>query len=76
MWKNCDVQPFLLLATAPDLRLLFRTLFIAGLDLLSLLNAGIALPRLIAQVHYVHVSNFFSHNPTTHAVYRAVAFCS
>ena len=50
MWNNCDVQPFLLLPTVLDLRLLFRKLFVAGLYLLSLLDAGIALQGLITQV--------------------------
>ena len=51
MWKICDVQPFLLLPTMLDLRLLFRKLFMVGPYLLSLLDAGIALQGLITQVH-------------------------
>ena len=50
MWKVSDVQPFLLLPTVFDLRLLFRKLFMVGPDLLSLLVAGIALQGLITQV--------------------------
>ena len=50
MWNNYEVQPFLLLATALARPLLFRKLFIAGLYLLSLLDAGIALQGLITQV--------------------------
>ena len=50
MWKNCDVQPFLILPTVLDLRLLFRKLFTVGPYLLSLLDAGIALQGLITQV--------------------------
>ena len=50
MWKNCDGQPFLVLATVLDLRLMFRKLFIAGPYLPSLLDAGIALQGLITQL--------------------------
>ena len=50
MWKNCDVQPSLLLATVLDPRLLFRKLFMVGPYLLSLLDAGIALQGLITLV--------------------------
>ena len=50
MWEICDVQPFLLLPTVLDLRLLFRELFMVGPYLLSLLDAGIALQGPITQV--------------------------
>ena len=63
MWENYDIQPFLLLPKVLDLRLLFRKLyymagpylpfrklFMVGPDLLSLLDAGIALQGLITQV--------------------------
>ena len=43
MWKICDVQPFLLLPTVLDLRLLFRKLFTVRPYLLSFLDAGIAI---------------------------------
>ena len=47
----CDVQPFLLLATMLDLRLLFRKpYYMVGPYLLSLLDAGIALQGRITQV--------------------------
>ena len=36
MWEICDAQPFLLLPTVLDLRLLFRKLFMVGPYLLSL----------------------------------------
>ena len=51
MRRICDVQPFLLLATVLDLRLLFRKLLITGAYLLSPLDAGIALQGLITQVY-------------------------
>ena len=51
MWIFCDVQPFLLLPTVLDPRLLFRKLFTVGPYLLSLLDAGIALQGLITQVY-------------------------
>ena len=52
MWKICDVQPFLLLTAVLDLRLLFRKPFyIVRPYLLSLLDVGIALQGLIAQVN-------------------------
>ena len=54
MWKICDVQPFLLLSAVLDLRLLFNKLLMAGPYLLSLLDAGIALQGLIAQVIIPH----------------------
>ena len=40
VWKICDVQPFLLLPTLLDLRLLFRKLFMVGPYLLSPLDAS------------------------------------
>ena len=52
MWKNCEVQPFLLLPAVLDPRLLFRKLsYVVGHYLLSLLDAGIALQGLITQVY-------------------------
>ena len=46
-----DVQHFLLLPAVLDLRLLFRKpYYMVGRYLLSLLDAGIALQRLITQV--------------------------
>ena len=51
MWEICDVQPFLLLLTVLDLRLLFRKpYYVVGPYLLSLLDAGIARQGLITQV--------------------------
>ena len=55
MWEICDVQPFLLLPTVLDLRLLFRKLFMVAPDLLALLDAGIALQGLITQVYLSNV---------------------
>ena len=42
MWTNCDVQPFLLLPTVLDLRLLFRKLSMVGPYLLSLNQAKLS----------------------------------
>ena len=50
MWEICEVLAFLRFSTMLDLRLLFRKLFMVGPDLLSLLDAGIALQGLITQV--------------------------
>ena len=50
--ENYDTQPFLLLPTVLDLRLLFRKLYyMVGTYLLSLIDAGIALQGLITQVY-------------------------
>ena len=45
MWKNCDVQSFLLLPTVFDLRLLFGSYLWWG-PIFCLLDAGIALQGL------------------------------
>ena len=57
MWEICEVQPFLLLPTVLDLRLLFRKLFMVGPYLLSLRDAGIVLQGLIAQVIHYQFTN-------------------
>ena len=51
MWKNCDVQPFLLLSAVLDLRLLFRKPFVWSIHTFGLLARPNSQHRLVLAQH-------------------------